>query len=397
MNILRIVYDWPPPWNGLAPHPYEIAVAQVKLGHKVTVFCGRWPRSGSIEQPRGVEVKSFIREPVPNTVYFTTSLLMFVHYLKWRRRNKPDVVHTHGHFAIWIYFYRLMLKKINKRANELQIPLVVHFHNTVAGRAYTLGKKEHSVKFLSRYLGWPMAKWSDRMSVVVGDALIFVSEETRNEAIKYYNADPQKCHVIETGVNTEFFRPIGPDEKDKTRRDLDIDPSEILILSHGVILERKNIHLLVDAMRFLPHKYKLFLSGPIPDKSYQNKINDIIFNNGLRGRVIMTGYVPYPNAPIAYQASDLFVLPSDWEGTPKVVIEALACGVPCLVSGFKLSEDIEGLFYLDGLTSRQIADQITELVAKQPRVDVSKIESMYSWRIRAREIDKVYEQIRKSS
>ena len=50
MKILRIVYDWPPPWYGLAPAPYEMTVAQTKLGHTIDVFCGRWPRAGGAGQ-----------------------------------------------------------------------------------------------------------------------------------------------------------------------------------------------------------------------------------------------------------------------------------------------------------------------------------------------------------
>ena len=40
MNILRLVYEWPPPWDGLTPGPYELTQAQLKLGHQVMVFCG---------------------------------------------------------------------------------------------------------------------------------------------------------------------------------------------------------------------------------------------------------------------------------------------------------------------------------------------------------------------
>ena len=49
MKIARIIYDWPPPWSGLAPHPYELTLAQLKLGHEVEIFCGRWPHAGGFE------------------------------------------------------------------------------------------------------------------------------------------------------------------------------------------------------------------------------------------------------------------------------------------------------------------------------------------------------------
>jgi len=59
MKILRIVYDWPEPWVGLSPHPYELTVAQIRMGHEVTIFAGKWPHSGEIQKPKGVEVVGF--------------------------------------------------------------------------------------------------------------------------------------------------------------------------------------------------------------------------------------------------------------------------------------------------------------------------------------------------
>ena len=37
MKILRIIYDWPPPWQGLAAHPYELTASQLKEGHEVEI------------------------------------------------------------------------------------------------------------------------------------------------------------------------------------------------------------------------------------------------------------------------------------------------------------------------------------------------------------------------
>ena len=87
MRILRIIYDWPPPWDGLSPHPYEITVAQAKLGHKIDVFCGRWPRAGSIVKVENTTLTAFLREPLPGTISFTTSVVMFFYYLDCFKTN----------------------------------------------------------------------------------------------------------------------------------------------------------------------------------------------------------------------------------------------------------------------------------------------------------------------
>ena len=63
-----------------------------------------------------------------------------------------------------------------------------------------------------------------------------------------------------------------------------------------------------------------------------------------------------------------------------------------MVSGFKLKEDIAGLFYLESLEPKQIAKQIMEIVEdKQTYVDQNKVVGLYSWMEKAREMDQVYD------
>ena len=389
MKILRIVYDWPEPWAGLAPHPYELTDAQARLGHQITVFAGKWPNSGEILSPPEVEVVGFMREPLKGTISLTTSICMFFYYLKWRKSNKPDIIHTHGHFAIWIYLYRLFLLRFFKKSKELQIPLVAHFHNTVEGRKQKLIQAKKSISPISHYLSWPLAKKSDKWAVKAANACIFVSSGTKNEAVKYYHLEESKAFVVESGVNDAMFKPVGEEEKAKTRKDLGLDPMDIVVINYGMMVERKNILNLVQAMVHLPGNYKLLLVGS-GDGDYLNKINQTIQDLKLIDRVLQVDYTPYPQIPIALQSADIFVLPSSWEGTPKVVMESLSCGLPVLASGFKLSEEIAGLNYLEDLSPETVARQIKQVIDSKQFVDRNKVYLLYSWDARARKIDEIY-------
>lgn len=160
-----------------------------------------------------------------------------------------------------------------------------------------------------------------------------------------YGADPRRCFLAETSVNSDLFKPIGQEEKEKSRKDMGLDMFDKVVLNHGVMSERKNINLLIDALALLPNTYKLLLVGP-GDSVYMEKMNENIKSKKVEDRVVKVGYTPYPQVPIAYQVSDVFCLPSAWEGLPKAVMQGLACGVPCLVSGFKVAEEIKGLYYL---------------------------------------------------
>jgi glycosyltransferase involved in cell wall biosynthesis len=393
MKILRIVYEWPPPWHGLAPAPYEMTSAQVKMGHEVDVFCGRWPFSGPIEKLSGVKTHTFIRELLPGTLNITISPLVLFYYLFWKGRKKVDVIHSHGHFAIWIYAYRVFLKKFFPKAKELQIPLVVHFHNTVKGRWEKLKGQKKPIKWVSKKISWPIAQKSDMWAVSVADACIFVSGDTRQEAIKYYGADPARCFVVESGVNVKLFTPVGPEELVKTREEMGLKPGDKVILNCGAMVERKNIHLLIESLNFLPREYKLLLVGPEAPPEYKDKLKDAIVKYGLGDRIVRVGYTSYPQIPIAFQAADVFVLPSEWEGLPKAVMESLACGVPVLASGFKAQNDISGLIYLTDLDPEIIARKIQEVLEDGVTVDLGFVRSHYSWNVLAKKVEQIYAKV----
>lgn len=393
MKILRIIYEWPPPWIGLVPQPFEITRAQVAKGHDITVFCGRWPFAGSLVEIPGVDIRSFWREPVKGTWGLTTAPLLFVYYLLWRTIQTPDVVHAHGHIGLWIFFYRNLLSKVFKRSKELKIPLVAHFHITAQGRWTDYKASGKPISKIAEKLAWPMEVWANNLAVKAASAYIFTSEEVKNEAIKYYNADPTKCFVVETGVNPAIFKPVNPDEKEKTRKELNLLPVDKVILNYGFLVERKNPHLLVEALKFLPVQYKVMFVGS-GDSSYMEKIKEIISKNNLGDRVIQIGYTPYPDIPVAIQASDIFVLPSTYEGMPKVVFESLSCGVPVLASGFKPQEELGGLHFIQDFAPEKLAEQIKDIVEKETFVDVNKVRALYSWQRKADQIEQVYETLK---
>ncbi|MBI2621011.1 glycosyltransferase family 4 protein [candidate division WWE3 bacterium] len=389
MRILRIIYDWPQPWSGLAPAPYELTKAQIKLGHTFDVFCGRWP-SVPMERLEGADMHPFLREPFSGGIFVTTSPFMFAYYVSWRGRNAVDIIHVHGHFGFWIFAYRWLLKRFSPNSDELKTPTVVHFHNTFKGRWKKIVSDGEKPNLLSRYFSWPLGLLSDKLAVQTASALVFVSDDLKKEAIEYYGADPNKCFVVESGVNPEVFVPVNPQERDKTRRDMGWDYDDRVILNLGKQVKRKNIHLLIETLSHLPFHYKLLLVGPM-DYQYGITLETLITEKGLRKRIIRVGETPYNQTPIAYQMSDIFVLPSKFEGFPKVVLEAMACGVPVLASGFKAEKELKGLHYLEDLTPQSIAEKIRELVEAREHTDRDRVVSEYSWDVKARQLEKVYE------
>ncbi len=391
MRILRIFYDWPGNWNGLAPAGYEITREQANAGHKVTVMCGYWNSNPPKELPN-VNIISVFREPFEGAIYFTSSIVLFFKYFFWRNKYKVDVIHSHGHFGIWIYFYRRFVKKIPYLNFEHEPLFVTHFHNTFAGRWDSLKKEGKKIKLFSEKIAWPLGIKSDKWALEVSDVCIFVSQNLLEEAVQFYGADRNKCFVLENGVNTQLFKSVNSIERDKTRRELSYDVFDKVIINHGNMVARKNITSLVESLRFLPINYKLLLIGTGP-REYMDQIDKVIIDNLLGSRIKKVPYTPYPELPILLQASDIFVLPSDFEGLPKVVLESLATEVPCLVSGFKFSEPVSGVTFLESKTPEEIAKNIKLIGDNPQKIDIDTFRVKFSWRTKINILDNLYKRL----
>ena len=101
--------------------------------------------------------------------------------------------------------------------------------------------------------------------------------------------------------------------------------SPIKVLTVGHLKEQKNHDLLLEAFATLLHKMEahlLILGEGRLRFSLEKKINEL----GISDRVSMPGFVDDPNP--FYRLTNLFVLSSDWEGLPTVLIEALSAGAP---------------------------------------------------------------------
>ena len=449
MNILRLVYEWPPPWDGLTPGPYELTRAQLKLGHKVVVFCGgRFrglgrakeapgdspksgfktdPKAGLFSSPGSLGVYRFPRALKRFSIFLTTAPAVLLGYLWLRLTGRgPDLVHGHGHITLWFNLYKLLFGWLDK------MPYVLHLHITAAGREKSRRGKEfgskasgissknyqnlalepnfgelpNSLDFWTKYFEWPLHKFSDWLGVRVADRVVCVSSRVRDEAIEFYGADSKKLVVIENGVNTTLFTPLrhsegvvateeSPSERSfappSRAQDDDLGPGFDLLYV-GALQPRKNAHLLIRAFRFLPDDYHLTIVGR-GDEEYEDKLRHLVRELRLKGRVKFEGYVEYPQLPSFYQRASIFVLPSSYEGMPKVVLEALACGVPVLASGFDAQNPIGGLEFVKNLDPESLAKRIQEVLDSVVEVDVSKVAEFYSWDREAQELEDMYQSL----
>jgi len=137
------------------------------------------------------------------------------------------------------------------------------------------------------------------------------SKGLRELALK--TAPKQKIEIIENGVDTDFFCP--KEHKNKIP----------IILSVGRLVERKNFASIIKASKNLDCKIQLVGEGP--EKENLKKLAEE-FSVDLE----LLGLKNKNELKKIYQKADIFVLPSKNEGMSNALLEALASGLPCIVS-----------------------------------------------------------------
>lgn len=139
-------------------------------------------------------------------------------------------------------------------------------------------------------------------------------------------ADPAKLYVMRNGVDLERFR---PEDRTDARRRLGLPLNRRLLLSVGLLIERKGHHIAIQALRDLPADVDLVIAGSGPDRE---KLARLAASIGVDYRVRMVGQIPNEDLKSWYSAADALVLCSSREGWANVLLEAMACGTPVVAS-----------------------------------------------------------------
>jgi glycosyltransferase involved in cell wall biosynthesis len=185
---------------------------------------------------------------------------------------------------------------------------------------------------------FPMAM---RFSALTADALLSVSESTRQDAIRLLHIPAEKIFTTPLGVNEEFH--IISDQAILESCRLRYKLPEKFILFVGLLEPRKNLPLLLKAYAQLlkiEDAPRLVIVGR-PGWGYKEILQQIDVLN-LKDKVHFTGYVPAQDMPIVYNLAQVFVYPSIYEGFGLPPMEAMACGTPVITTDVSALRDHVG-------------------------------------------------------
>lgn len=158
-----------------------------------------------------------------------------------------------------------------------------------------------------------LVSFLEKLAFKYADKIIVTTSEMKYEATKRHNILPEKLTVIPNSVNVNVFKPLPEVNKIKGRLGF-----------VGRFTGQKNIHLLIEAASQLEN-VSLLLVGSGPLKSELEKIA-----KKHKVKVKFLGNVPNHELPRLLNSCEAFIMSSGWEGMPKALLEAMACGLPVI-------------------------------------------------------------------
>lgn len=232
------------------------------------------------------------------------------------------------------------------------------------------------------------------------DRITTISEFSKNDIIKYLKYPEDKISIVPPAVDHNIYYK----KRDKIiLSNLGISERDKVILYVGSEQPRKNLPTLIKAFGLLKKKLpdvKLLKVGKPQHPRARKKILQLIDLLGLQKDVIFIGYITESELVRYYNAADLFVFPSVYEGFGLPPLEAMACGTPVLTSNQSSLPEVVGEsgIMTDPFDIAKMANNMYEILTNEGlKDDLSKrgIErsKMFSWRKSADKMLIVYEEL----
>lgn len=231
-------------------------------------------------------------------------------------------------------------------AGHLRVPLAM----TVRGDDINI--------FLKEFWRRPWIRWS----LARADLVIALSRELKDIVVDT-GVSPSKVAVIPNGINAEIFHPVGRTE---ARERLGVPADIRIALSVGRLHQSKGYPILVDAVGRLterfPDLHVYIVGSPDHEADARPAIQHEAARHEIEHRVHLVGPQDPAIMKYWYSAADVFCLPTEREGSANVLLEAQACGLPCVTTAVGGNPDVISNQEV-GLLAKLDANSMSEAIA----------------------------------
>ncbi|MBN2549572.1 MAG: glycosyltransferase family 4 protein [Anaerolineales bacterium] len=310
-----------PFFSGASHQAHRLAKSLVERNVQVLVIAGRYPGTAAQDVVEGIPVRRMrlLNSELPLARPFSMALGALP--ILFKERHHFDILHIHGNKVfsfLPLGFARLLGKK-----TVIKMTL--------------LGSPDDPATWPGNPLGPLM-----RLSFVLADRVVSISTPL-SDNYQRSGLDPARLRKMPQGVDVSRFHPVAAWQKKEIRAALGLRHQATYLSFVGSFKQRKGADILVEMFILLARQHPelhLLVVGPDafddpvrakrPYVSDADALKQAVQRAGVIDRVVFTGQVS--NVHTFLQASDVFVFPSRREGFGTAIIEAMAVGLPCVIS-----------------------------------------------------------------
>jgi glycosyltransferase involved in cell wall biosynthesis len=307
-GILLPIYTYPPVIGGSEIEAQRTAAALAKRGYRIRVLCAGGPPmpAARFHDPFGTPVECFgmsLPEPWRGRWY---SLC-----IAWRILTLPRETGT-------VYF------------------LMPGLHVTLGAPLAAWRGKRVLMKFSGSNTIAPLAlSWIGRQQLKAirrhAGAIMILNEGMKREAIDC-GLPEDKLVWMPNPVSTDEYAPVSAEEQRQLRRERGLSESDRVVIFVGRLAPEKELGSLIEAFALTAAKVPSARLVLVGDGPLRGSLEKQVADTGLWDRVLFTGMLDPGQALRWLQASDVFALVSSLEGFPVALAEAMAVGLPSVVS-----------------------------------------------------------------
>jgi len=162
----------------------------------------------------------------------------------------------------------------------------------------------------------------------IADCIIAISEQSKQDAIEYFNADPSKVEVVYQGCNNIFRQKATTEEKEQIRSKYNLPADYMLFV--GAIEPRKNIATILQSISQEKMDIPIVIVGRQTD--YTKELLILAEELNITSLVHFLHNVETSDLPAIYQLAQLLIYPSIFEGFGIPILEALCSETPVITS-----------------------------------------------------------------
>jgi glycogen(starch) synthase len=339
LHILMVGWEFPPHHSGgLGVHCYELCRELTRMGHRVTFLT---PFPGPFTPVAGVEFRhpgdKLDETPEFPEAYWTGELEgspfgeAIDGYNAWIGAGggigPVDIVHVHDWFGT---------VGGTELARRLHVPIVMTVHSTEYDRS--LGHP------------WERILWRERFGVQNADAVIAVSHHLARQLEERYAARPERVRVIYNAV-----RP--------SPRLTPVTSARRTVLYLGRLAAMKGVDTFLRAAARVAPAFPDALFVVAGEGPEYPRLVDLAVHLGIADSVLFLGHVTEDERVVLLASASVFVLPSIVEPFGIAALEAMAAGVPVILSKTSgVAEMAKSVFAVDFWDTEEFASRIAELL-----------------------------------